>query len=67
MKSVVFFYNNIEGEEEIHEEEEAEKLRVGETIERDGSFWTVTKIDLQKVNELEPLDVLRVYLEPSAR
>ena len=46
MKNIIYFYNNVEGEEELHEEEAA-KLIVGETVERDGEYWTITKIDLQ--------------------
>jgi hypothetical protein len=40
-------------------------LIVGETIERDGEYWTITKVDVQlAVSALRPLDVLRVYLVP---
>lgn len=66
MKNVIYFYNNIEGDEELHEDEEAAKLLVGETIERDGKYWTITKVDVQiAVSALRPLDALRVYLEPA--
>jgi hypothetical protein len=64
MKYVIYFYNNVEGDEELHEDEEAAKLIVGETIEREGEYWKITKIDMQvAVSALRPLDVLRVFLE----
>jgi hypothetical protein len=66
MKNIIYFYNNVEGDEELHEDEEAAKLVAGETVERDREYWTITKIDLQlAVSALRPLDVLRVYLEPA--
>jgi hypothetical protein len=64
MKNVIYFYNNIEGDEELHEDEAAAKLVVGETVEREGEHWTITKVDLQMaVSASRPLDVLRVYLQ----
>ena len=65
MKSVIYFYNNVQGEEEIHEDEEAYQLRVGETVERDGGYWTIVRTDVHPANDLEPLEVVRVYLEIS--
>jgi hypothetical protein len=65
MKNVIYFYNNVEGDEELHEDEETARLIVGETIEREGEYWTITKVDLQlAVSASRPLDVLRVYLVP---
>jgi hypothetical protein len=65
MKNVIYFYSNVEGDEELHEDEEAARLIVGDTVERDGEHWTITKIDSQlAVSALRPLDVLRVYLVP---
>jgi hypothetical protein len=66
MKNVIYFYNNVEGNEELHEDEEAARLIVGETIEREGEYWTITKVDMQLgISASRPLDVLRVYLEPA--
>jgi len=66
MKNVIFFYNNVQGEEELHEDEEAAKLVAGETIEREGQYWKITKVDVQSgVSALRSLDGRRVYLEPA--
>ena len=60
-------YNAVEGEEEIHEDEEVEKLVKGETIERNGEYWRIIDV-LKPVAEAETdsdtidLDVIRVYL-----
>jgi len=57
----------VEGEEEIHEDEEVEKLVKGETIERNGEYWRIIDV-LKPVAEAETdsdtidLDVIRVYL-----
>jgi hypothetical protein len=34
MRSVLYYYNGIEGEEELHEDEEVKKLAKDEIIER---------------------------------
>jgi hypothetical protein len=66
MKNIIYFYNYVEGDEELHEDEEAAKLVVGETIEREGQYWKITQVDMQTgVSALRPLDAIRVYLEPA--
>lgn len=66
MKIVIYFYNNVEGDEELNEDDEVARLRVGETVEREGAYWTITNVDVQlKISALRPLDVRRVYLEPA--
>ena len=66
MKNIIYFYSYVEGDEELHEDEEAAKLVVGETIEREGQYWKITKVDVQTgVSALRPLDAIRVYLEPA--
>jgi hypothetical protein len=63
-KNAIYFYNNVEGDEELHEDEVAAKLVGGETIERVGKYWTITQVDAQMaVSASRPLDVLRVYLQ----
>ena len=47
MKSVVYYYNNVEGEEELHENEEAAKLLVGAMIERVGTYWKITRVQTE--------------------
>jgi hypothetical protein len=64
MKSVVYYYNNVEGEEELHENEEAAKLLVGAMIERAGIYWRITKVQTQiSIGDQQPVDELQVYLE----
>jgi len=64
MKSVVYYYNNVEGEEELHEDEEVAKLLVGATIERAGTYWKITKVQTQiAISDQLRLDGLQVYLE----
>jgi hypothetical protein len=43
MRSVIYFYNSIEGHEELHENEEAATLFVGNTIEREGEYWKLQR------------------------
>jgi hypothetical protein len=67
MKSVLYYYNTVEGEEEIHEDEEVEKLVRGENIERNSEYWRIVDV-VKPVAEVEAdvdtidLDVIRVYL-----
>jgi hypothetical protein len=64
MRSAIYLNNSIEGHEKLHENEEAAKLVVGNTIEREGEYWKITKVDVQiAVCALRPLDMLRVYLK----
>jgi hypothetical protein len=39
MRSAIYLNNSIEGHEKLHENEEAAKLVVGNTIEREGEYW----------------------------
>jgi hypothetical protein len=58
MKSVVYYYNNVEGEEELHEN------LVGAMIERAGIYWRITKVQTRiPISDQQPLDGLQVYLE----
>jgi hypothetical protein len=64
MKNVVYYYNNVEGEEELHENEEVAKLHVGAMIERAGIYWKITNVQTQiSIGDQQPLDGLQVYLE----
>ncbi len=44
VKSVIYYYDAIEGEEELHEDEEVAKLVKGEVIERNGEYWRITEV-----------------------
>jgi hypothetical protein len=39
MKNVMYHYNGVEGEEELHEDAKIEKLKEGDIIERAGEYW----------------------------
>jgi hypothetical protein len=44
MKLVMYYYNGIEGEEELHEDEELGKIMKDAVIERNGEYWRVIEI-----------------------
>lgn len=62
MKSVLYYYNGIEGEEELHEDEEVAKLVKGETIERNGGYWQI--IDVVKPASEAEADAVTIDLDP---
>jgi hypothetical protein len=67
MKSVLYYYNAVEGEEEIHEDEEVEALVKGETIERNGEYWRIVDVvkpaaEVEADADMIDMDVIRVYL-----
>jgi hypothetical protein len=39
MKNVMYFYNGIQSEEELHDDEVADKLAKGQLMERAGEYW----------------------------
>jgi hypothetical protein len=63
MKAVVYYYNAVEGEEELHEDEEIAKLVKGEPIERNGKLWRISDIVVTTgIGTPKPLDSVRVFL-----
>jgi hypothetical protein len=44
MKNVMYYYNSAEGEEELHEDEEVDKLVKGGVVERNGENWKILEI-----------------------
>jgi hypothetical protein len=64
MKNVMYFYNGIEGEEELHEDDKVTSLTPGELLERAGERWKIIDVQLRKgVGEHQPMDIIKVYLE----
>jgi hypothetical protein len=63
MKNVMYFYNATEGEEELHEDAEVDKLVKGEVLERNGENWKIVEIlTTVGVSVPKPIDIVRVYL-----
>jgi len=63
MKNVMYYYNAVEGEEELHEDEEVAKLVNGEVIERNGEYWRITEVlTTTGLGTPKPLDIVRVFL-----
>jgi hypothetical protein len=45
MKNVMYYYNGVQGEEELHEDEVVDKLAQGQVMERDGEYWRIIEVD----------------------
>ena len=41
MKNVMYFYNGVQGEEELHEDEVVDKRAQGQAMERAGEYWRI--------------------------
>jgi hypothetical protein len=55
--------NSAEGEEELHEDEEVDKLVKGGVVERNGKNWKIVEIlTTVGVSVSKPRDIVRVYL-----
>jgi hypothetical protein len=63
MKSVMYYYNGVEAEEELHEDAEVDKLVKGGVIERNGENWKIVAIlTTVGLSVPKPIDIVRVYL-----
>ena len=59
----MYYYNAIEGEEELHEEEALAKLEKGNTIERNGEYWLIVDVlATTGIGTPKPFDSIRVFL-----
>jgi hypothetical protein len=66
MKNVMFYYNGIQAEEELHDDEVVEKLAEGQVMERAGEYWTILEIHPVLVaGDAERIDVVKVFLTRS--
>ncbi len=64
MKNIVYYYNSIEGEEELHENNEVTDLIQGAVMERAGENWKIIDVRVHiAASALRPLDLIKVYLE----
>ena len=63
MKSVMYYYNGVEGEEELHEDAEVDRLVKGGVIERNGENWEIVEtLTTVGLSVPKPIDIVRVYL-----
>jgi hypothetical protein len=63
MKSVSYYFNGVEGGQQLHENEEMEKLKEGEVIELAGEYWTVLEVRVLATNASADIDSVRVFLK----
>jgi hypothetical protein len=63
MKNVMYYYNGVQGEEELHEDEVVDKLAQGQVMERTGEYWRIIELEtLMVVSEPRRIDVVKVFL-----
>jgi hypothetical protein len=63
MKLVMYYYNAMEGEEELHEDEEFGKIMKDAVIERNGEYWRVIEILMTTaLGDPNAPDSVRVFL-----
>ena len=64
MQHVMYYYNGVQGEEELHEDAAVAKLVEGTIMERAGEYWKVVEIKtVETVSAPRATDVMMVYLE----
>jgi hypothetical protein len=70
MKNVMYFYNGVQSEEELHDDEVADKLANGQLMERSGEYWRIVEVKTDMVaSNPARIDVVKVFLtgpEPRA-
>jgi hypothetical protein len=63
MKNVMYYYNGLQSEEELHEDEVVDKLVQGEVMERAGEYWRIIEVKTVTVASEPPrIDVVEVFL-----
>ena len=63
MKHVMYFYNGVQSEEELHDDEVAAKLTEGEIMERAGEYWKIVGVETVTVaSNPERIDIVKVFL-----
>jgi hypothetical protein len=60
---VMYYYNGLQSEEELHEDEVVDKLVQGEVMERAGEYWRIIEVKTVTVASEPPrIDVVEVFL-----
>jgi hypothetical protein len=63
MKNVMYFYNGIQSEEELHDDEVADKLANGQLMERAGEYWRIVEVRTDMVaSNPARIDVVKIFL-----
>jgi hypothetical protein len=70
MKNVMYFYNGVQSEEELHDDEVADKLAKDQLMERAGEYWKIVEVKTDMIaSDPARIDVVKVFLtgpEPRA-
>ena len=70
MKNVMYFYNGVQSEEELHDDEVADKLGENQLMERAGKYWKIVEVKTDMIaSDPVRIDVVKVFLtgpEPRA-
>ena len=63
MKNVMYYYDGVQGEEELHEDEVVDKFSQGQIMERAGEYWRITEVKTVIVaSEPVRIDVVEIFL-----
>jgi hypothetical protein len=63
MKNVMYFYNGIQSEEELHDDDVVAKLTEGQMMERAGENWKIVQVETVTVaSDPERTDIVKVFL-----
>jgi hypothetical protein len=63
MKNVMYYYNGVQSEEELHEDEVVDKLVQGEVMERAGEYWRIIEVkSVMVAGEPQRIDVVEIFL-----
>jgi len=63
MKNVMYYYNGVQSEQELHEDEVVDKLSPGQVMERAGEYWRITEVKTVIIaSEPARIDVVEIFL-----
>jgi len=63
MKNVMYYYNGVQSEQELHEDEVVDKLSPGQVMERAGEYWRITEVKtVILASEPTRIDVVEIFL-----
>jgi len=59
----MYYYNGIQGEEELHADEVVDKLAEGQVVERAGEYWKIVEVQpIVVASEPERIDIVKIFL-----
>ena len=63
VRAVMYYYNALEGEEELHDEDYLTRLKKGNVIERRGENWRIIDVvTTTGIGTPKPVDSIRIFL-----